>query len=253
MNEHLLKVLARPDVWQASGRHAANETKNTLPTGQTLLDRALHQGGWPRAALTEILTDQWGIGEMQLLGPTLRHCSRDRRRVFLVRPPYVPYAPALQADGIETGRLLIISTARTSDTLWAMAQILRSQSCGCLLAWLPEPRLPYAELRRLQLAARTNPIPVFLFRPLRAGAELSPAALRVALRAQRGKLALEILKQRGGWSGQRVLIDRSGSLLQSRVDPAMLPVTTRRPKLSGSPAVPRWRPTGTPRQDARMH
>lgn len=253
MNADLLKVLSRPDVWQASGRHAANEARNTLPTGQTLLDRVLHNGGWPRAALTEILTDQWGIGEMQLFEPTLRHCSRDRRRVFLVRPPYVPYAPALQAGGIETARLLIVSTARTRDTLWAIAQILRSQTCSCLLAWLPESRLPYAELRRLQLAARASPVPAFLFRPLRAAAEVSPAALRVALRAQQGKLALEILKQRGGWSGQRVLIARRDALLQSRVEPAMLPVATRRPKLPGSLTTPHWRPTDPPRQDACMH
>ncbi|MBK8306710.1 MAG: translesion DNA synthesis-associated protein ImuA [Gammaproteobacteria bacterium] len=161
MNPRLQALLTRPDVWQASQR-AANEARNVLPTGHTLLDSALHQGGWPHAALTELLTDGCGIGEMQLLAPALAHCSRDPRRLFFLSPPYLPYAPSLHALGLRLERLQLVSAQPGSDTLWCAEQILRSGACSCLLAWLPGSRqADYPALRRLQLAARASSGPAF--------------------------------------------------------------------------------------------
>ncbi len=223
MNPRLQALLTRPDVWQASQR-AANEARNVLPTGHTLLDSALHQGGWPHAALTELLTDGCGIGEMQLLAPALAHCSRDPRRLFFLSPPYLPYAPSLHALGLRLERLQLVSAQPGSDTLWCAEQILRSGACSCLLAWLPGSRqADYPALRRLQLAARASSGPAFLFRPTHTARALSPAALRLVLRGTANRLAVEIVKQRGGRAGQCISIARSGTLLQARIDPSMLP------------------------------
>lgn len=226
MNRQLQALLARPDVWQASQR-AANETRNTLPTGHAALDATLHQGGWPYAALTELLTDGCGIGEMQLLAPALAHCSRGPRRLFFLSPPYLPYAPSLHAFGVQLEHLQLVSAPPGADTLWCAEQILRSDACSCLLAWLPESRqVDYPALRRLQLAARTSNGPAFLFRPTHTARTLSPAALRLVLHGTANQLTVEIMKQRGGRAGQCVSIARPDTLLRARIRPSMLPAVT---------------------------
>ena len=224
-SDPLVDILARPDIWQAGRMRAANENAHALPSGHVTLDAVLHQGGWPRAALTELIATRYGIGEMHLLAPTLAHVSRGERRIFLVAPPYIPYAPALQAVGLSLSRVIVLKPRERSDLLWSIEQILRSGSCGCLLGWLGQDRAAadYASLRRLQIAARNAPGPAFLFRAPAAGNTLSPAALRIRLEHMSGRLRLSILKQRGGRAGQEVLIERPPQLLASRVSPALLP------------------------------
>ena len=51
---------------QPAPRPASNE-----PTGHAALDAALATGGWPEAALTEVLLPADGLGELRLLMPTL--------------------------------------------------------------------------------------------------------------------------------------------------------------------------------------
>ena len=256
MNHQLQALLARPDVWQAS-QHAANEIRNTLPTGHTALDATLHQGGWPYAALTELLTDGCGIGEMQLLAPALAHCSRGPRRLFFLSPPYLPYAPSLHASGMQLEHLQLVSAPPGADTLWCAEQILRSGACSCLLAWLPESRqADYPALRRLQLAARASNGPAFLFRPTQTARALSPAALRLVLRATANQLTVEIMKQRGGRAGQCISIARTDPLLQARIRPSMLPALTSATRTNSDASTPGTRLrnecSGT-RPQAAMH
>ncbi len=230
MNPLLQSLLARPDVWQASRARPSDPdpaAATVLPSGHAALDRALHRGGWPRAALTELLGTAWGVGELQLLAPVLARCSSGARRLFFLGAPHLPYAPALHAYGIRLEAVLLVQPERGHDALWCAEQILRSGAAACLLAWLPEARLAdYATLRRLQLAAQAGDVAGFLFRPLQAARASSPAALRLALRATDDQLAIEVLKQRGGRSGQRITIARDAALLRRRVDPALLPVPT---------------------------
>lgn len=224
-SDSLQHILARPDVWQSAKASAANEPGHSLPSGHPVLDAALHQGGWPRAALTELLATRCGIGEIQLLAPTLSHVSRGGRRIFLVAPPHIPYAPALQALGVKLGQIVVLRPERRSELLWSLEQVLRSGSCGCLLGWLGQhaTAADYASLRRLQIAARNTPGLAFLFRTPDAGTALSPAALRIHLHHAPGELRLRILKQRGGRAGQEVLIRRPDRLLAPAVPPELLP------------------------------
>ena len=221
----LQSILARPDIWQAGSSHAANEPAYSLPSGHPALDAALHQGGWPRAALTELLSARCGIGEIQLLAPTLAHISRGGRRIFLVAPPHLPYAPALQGLDLKLAQIVVLRPEGRSERLWSLEQILRSGSCGCLVGWLEQDSSAamYASLRRLQIAARNAVGPVFLFRQPHAGSALSPAALRIHLEQAPAGLKLRILKQRGGRAGQEVLIRRPPQLLARRVLPELLP------------------------------
>ncbi|HOU65889.1 MAG TPA: translesion DNA synthesis-associated protein ImuA, partial [Thermomonas sp.] len=141
-------LLAAQTLWHA-GRHPAT-TRDGEPTGHAALDALLPQRGWPRRALTELLLPADGVGELALLMPTLARLSREGGTLALIAPPYLPYAPAWQAAGIDLGALQVIETT-PRDALWAFEQCLRSGACAAVIGW---PRQADAQaLRRLQVAA----------------------------------------------------------------------------------------------------
>ena len=79
-----------------------------ISTGFPALDDVLADGGWPPAGLVELLSEDYGIGELRLLSPALATLSSvDDRCIAWVNPPHVPYAPALQAAGIDPARVLL--------------------------------------------------------------------------------------------------------------------------------------------------
>jgi hypothetical protein len=186
-------------LWRAreTGSSTAAAVPAGLPTGYAALDRCLPGAGWPRQGLIEILADQRGIGELQLLLPALAALCRDEGGGWIawVSPPYRPYAPSLAAWGIDVGRMLVVNAAGATE--WAMDQALRSESCSAVLGWA-NPRDPHA-LRRLQLAAEASRSLAVLYRPLQAGLTPSPAVLRLALLGGGTEgLQVRIVKSRGG-------------------------------------------------------
>lgn len=172
----------------------------TLPSGFPGLD-ALLSGGWPRGALIELMPDSNGIGEFRLLLPALVQLAASphpaRPWVVLVAPPCIPYAPALERQGLDLSRLLVVQATSAVDVLWAAEQALRSGICAALLAWCGSAQ-PVA-LRRLALAAAEDGALVILFRPPGAGRRPSPAVLRIRLHPAAGNgLTLEIFRNRYG-------------------------------------------------------
>jgi len=188
----LAEILERHPVWRGGSLVQAIAT---LPSGFAGLDAELPGAGWPRQALTEILADLSGIGELQLILPALAALTGAGGRTVWIAPPHVPYAPALAAAGVDLVNLLVVRAPERRDALWAAEQALRSGSCHALAAWLPKPR--YAELQRLAVAAEASHAAAFLFRPLAAASESSPAALRLALEPAGAELQVRILKRRG--------------------------------------------------------
>ena len=182
-----------PGIWR--GSELARTGCPGIATGFAALDAELPGGGWPCAALTEILPQHEGIGELRILGPALAQLAAQGKFIAWIAPPYLPYAPALAAAGIDLERVVIVKTARDGDSLWAAEQALRSAACGGVLAWPRDIR--FAQLRRLQLAAEDGRCLAVLFRHTQAAREPSPAALRIALATSAGGLALSILKRRG--------------------------------------------------------
>ncbi|WP_277589166.1 translesion DNA synthesis-associated protein ImuA [Pseudomonas chlororaphis] len=177
-------------VWK--GRPTA-PAASPQPTGHAMLDAALPGGGWPESALTEILIAAQGVGELQLLWPTLARLSAAGERIVLVAPPHVPYPQAWQSAGVDLRQLAVIQ-AGERDALWAAEQCLRSGSCGAVLCWpqLADDRA----LRRLQVAAETGQTLAFVYRSLKEAINPSPAALRLAVEARPAQL--RVLKCRGG-------------------------------------------------------
>jgi len=214
-------------VWRGK---VATVARAVIPTGFPELDGALPGGGWPLGAITEILVDGYGIGELGLLMPALEALTKEnpakpKQWVAWIAPPFIPYAPALQQRGVNIDRLLMIHPASGGKSrLWAIEQAVRSGSSAGVLAWVAAA--DDVVLRRLQLAAEEQGCWVLLFRPADARWQRSPAALRVHLSATAPCVALprasmpasqaeaatrvEIIKCQGGRPG---IVDVAGFAL----------------------------------------
>lgn len=241
MNNALNDLLQQPGIWRAAEvQH--NTGLNHVSTGYTALDDALPGGGWPQGALTELLHDRPGIGELRLLIPALARLSREGRWIALIAPPYIPYAPALAGLGVDLSRVLLVHPRNERDALWAVEQALRNGNCGAVLAW---PRaVDERSLRRLQLAAEEGGAWGVLFRNALASAQTSPAALRLQLQHREAGLGVHLLKCRGGTNQREVVIDLS---LQPRTQPAApAPETQADPAPEAAPAKPMATPADQP-------
>ncbi len=200
------QLLQRPDIWQSAQRR---QPQSGIGTGYEALDNSLHLGGWPRSSMVEMLCRQQGIGELQLLLPTLARLTSAGRYCLLLSAPHIPYPAALIAAGVGIDRLLVIDSSNTLQQLWSAEQALRSGAAGCVIAWFGAQKLDTAHLRKLLLAAKQSNTLLFLQRHHRMSQQASPAGLRLLLDSTpAGQLQLEILKQPGGWSGQSVTLPR---------------------------------------------
>lgn len=177
-------------VWQ--GR-AAPVAAPAQPTGWPRLDAALPAGGWPDAALTEILIPADGVGELQLLMPTLARLTQTDRPVLLIAPPYAPCVAGWRTRGVDMAHVEIVA-ADEQRTLWAMEQSLRAGCCSAVLGW---PRqIEERQLRRLQVAADSGRALAFVFRDRKHAVQASPAALRIEIETRPAQL--RVRKCRGG-------------------------------------------------------
>ena len=220
-----------PALWRANQLGGARAAVS--PSGFAALDAQLPGGGWPHGALTELLLDQPGIGELRLLAPALlpqpagrggawppqprrpapATVPESQRCVMLFDPPAALSAWALLQQGLSPRQWLwvrgragarqprsangLMPLLPSADVLWALEQALRSGHVGAVLAWLPL-NLRADTLRRLQLAAQHCDGPIFIFRDAQARNRPSAAPLRLLLQpAGLDGLALRLLKRRG--------------------------------------------------------
>jgi cell division inhibitor SulA/protein ImuA len=204
MSDPLERLLKNPRIWRGQGR-AEHACWQVLASGYPKLDRQLPGGGWPRHALTEILLDHYGTGELQLLMPALARLSQPQPDdedgleagwIAWIAPPFEPYPPALQQWGVNLSRVLIVRPRASKEALWAAEQALSSGNCAAVLLWSGE--LDDAASRRLQLAAEKGQSWAIAFRSLKELARPSAAALRIRLDSGKHGTDLGILKSRGG-------------------------------------------------------
>lgn len=201
MTDALQNLLKNPRIWRGQAE-AKDLGWQGLASGYPKLDRHLPGGGWPPHALTEILLDHYGTGELQLLMPALASLSQPRADseagwIAWIAPPFEPYPPALMQWGVNLSRILIVRPKQPIEALWAAEQALSSGNCAAVLLWSDE--LDDAASRRLQLAAEAGRSWAIAFRSLNALTQPSAAALRIRLTAgDKGTTDLGILKSRGG-------------------------------------------------------
>ncbi|WP_144157373.1 translesion DNA synthesis-associated protein ImuA [Paraburkholderia sp. BCC1885] len=180
-----------PSLWR--GAQLGHAGGRTVDTGYAALSAELPGGGWPVGALTELLVQQAGVGELRLLAPALR--SSDRGSMVLLQPAITPNGPGLGHIGLPMDRTILLRAPRMADALWSAEQILRTGSCSALVLW--QQHLQASSLRRLHLAAQTAETLLFVVQPLTAAQNSSPAVLRLAVRPARGGIEVEIVKRRG--------------------------------------------------------
>ena len=209
----LQRLLNKEFIWRACDltEPAGSPSITAIPTGFVELDSLLHGRGWPRDAVVEMLIEVHGRGELRLLIPGLRHLIREEKRwVAWINPPFVPYAPALHDVGIDVNRILLVYPNNHREALWALEKVLESGSCSAILAWLDEQVLEEKQLRRLQARAKVGRVWTTIFRPAVAAIRPSPAELRIRMegiqRNEGNSAVLSILKRRGGWSVNGVLV-----------------------------------------------
>jgi hypothetical protein len=202
MNPALTRLLSHPAIWR--GGDCAPEPA-AIASGFAALDAALPGGGWPRGALTEMLLEREGIGELRLTLPALARLQAEGRSIVWVAPPYRPYAPALAAAGLDLARLIVVRGCTVPEALWAYEQALRAPECGAAFGWMNahEDRA----LRRLQVAAREGRTWGVLWRRPGQRASAAAAPLRLSIDAPQGKLAVRVLKRRGAEVAQPIVLD----------------------------------------------
>ena len=200
MSAALEALLQHPGIWR--GNELSGVALPSIPSGFAELDCELPGGGWPRGALTEILYDNEGIGEVSLLAPALMRLSREEAWIAFVNPPYLPYAPALAGSNIDLSKIVLIRTHSSDESMWAMEQALRSGSCTAVLGFMPY--CSERGLRRMQAAAEAGKCLAVYFAQGHHALHASPAALRVKLIPQRqgtrGTLVQIIKRRGGGWA-----------------------------------------------------
>jgi hypothetical protein len=241
--EIIKKLLARHDTWRGQSQ---KPNQHSVSSGNDQIDLLL-KGGWPTAALTELLIQRPGIGELSLLLPTIKdYCQNNHLSVWL-DPPYQPYAPALAAAGIALQKVLIVQSKNPREWLWVAEQCIRNNAL--LLAWTDNKMPSYSDLRKLQLAAADSGHAAFLLssnrvasnkeacdKPLSAS---SPATLRLEVDSVGEKnLRLCVRKLRGVAPGEQLLIPR-GRDLSSQTSLAKLPVNSIHPAIPISTDIPR--------------
>ena len=235
-------------VWRAS--ELSGESLPTLDTGYANLNRELPGGGWPQGAMVEVLQPQAGQHEWGLLAPVLAalQASSEKSRsvpawLVLTGAPYLPFGPALRARQISMQRLLCIhpdpEPGQAPALLWATREALLCADVAAVLAWLPEARS--AHLRRLQIAAHTHNKLLFVFRPLRARHESSPAPLRLLLEGHADAsggggagVQVYVLKRRGPSLAAPVQLDTRPARLSALLAASRERVRQHRQSLAGS-------------------
>jgi protein ImuA len=199
----LEQVVQRHDTWRGCSTRAVEPG---LATGFSELDEQLYGNGWPRGHTMEVMSDSSGLGAMGLFLPAMEQLSQQGRWQAFIAPPYMPYAPLLEARGIDSQQILLVHPQNRQDLLWSVEQALRSSTCSAVFAWLGTGEYSYSELRKLQLAAAGSDVLSVLFRPRQAAANHAPASLRLDMREYR---RVHILKQRGGNQMIDVNLDES--------------------------------------------
>jgi hypothetical protein len=213
---HQLNAILKqqPLLWKASEHSAGYQGASPagLDTGFPALNRLLGTGGWPPASLIEIQVDEWGQGELQLLLPVMAALSQQKQQLAWIAPPYIPYAPALHAAGVDLNYLLIIEQSEPGDIAWAAEKCLRHAAAAMVLFCLPQADAKH--IRRLQVAADTGGNMGVLLHcgPVRQ----TPVPLRLKTWYIKQGLCVEVLKSRFGMEQGKQVILEHGTLAQNK-------------------------------------
>ena len=173
-----------------------------IATSFAVLDAFLPWHGWPTGAMTEIMTDTVGCGELSLLLPAMARLTQEKRSILCIGAPHALFAPALNQAGIDPSRITQInpssSPKQSKENLWSTEQALKSGLPGMVVLWSPSNMNCAPEtLRRLHLSTLGRETMLIHFRGASSMSQPSPAWLRFGFAADDTHIRLQVLKCRG--------------------------------------------------------
>ena len=207
MNKMLKQLHHQGKIWSAAQIHKVVET---IDSGYPELNKNLH-GGLPCQGVIEVQTIN-GIGELRLFLPYLLNLlhaelaqhQQTRQLVFIAPPAQISALMLLQAS-IPLENLLIISSQKPEESLWAAEQCLKSGCCFAVLLW--QQLLAVHQVKRLKQAATTGNAVQIIFRSPHSVDLALPVSLSLALEAQPVGLKVHVKKQLGGWPCKAGTVD----------------------------------------------
>jgi len=148
--------------------------RGVLPFGLAGIDRALPDGGLAQGALHEILgaggdEEDGALAAAFAAGILGRLTVSGDGMVLWCLPRPDLYGPGLAAHGLDPGRVVLVSTPRDTEILWAMEEGLRAPGIVAVVGEVGT--LTATASRRLQLAAERSGITAFLLRRWRDGGQ----------------------------------------------------------------------------------
>jgi protein ImuA len=183
-----------PAVWRGSDFGAV--TVRACSSGWPELDVELPGGGFPARSIIEFLSPQPSVLEWRFLSGALRETTEAGKQVVVVGPPKPPHLPGLLRAGLQENALVWVRADAPAQRLWATEQLIKGNSAGAIVAWLPQARAE--QIRRLQVCALSCEAPVFLCRPETARHESSAAPLRLHVTMGADwELRVNVFKRRG--------------------------------------------------------
>ncbi|MBB5020461.1 cell division inhibitor SulA [Chitinivorax tropicus] len=190
--------------------------KPVISSGFATLDRVLPGGGWQIGMVADVLRSPFG-GEMALLLPLLATLTQQAKQVYLLAPPYIPYAPALQAAGVDLAHLIWLDPPTSQAGLWATEQIAREPG-GAIISWLTHaPSDP--QCQRLMRANELGQNVLILIRPLERQLTPTPFKLRLSVSPLPDGTEVQILKRQGAPVVQPIFLQRQDDVVASTVFP----------------------------------
>ena len=199
MNALLQQLQNRQLIWHANQTEAPYE--HCQSTGFPALDQLLG-GGWPQHNVVE-LQSHGACAELQLISKALGQSGSDLLQVW-INPPASLCSEYLLQQKRPLHQVLELNAPRSVDALWAAELCLKSGCCMDVLLW--QHSLNLTQLKRLQLAAAQGQSQLYVFRPAQTEQQLLPWALSLLLTPATPGLQVRILKRKGGWQQQEVLL-----------------------------------------------
>jgi len=148
------------NAWESRVTRCASRM---IPTGISLLDDMLPDGGWPRAGVVEVTESGDRADTMGLFMPALARITHQNRGLALVAPPYSARKRIFTDKAVNPVSVVQVNAHPGRSALWTVESLLESGDYGVVIAW---PGCDTELMnKRLQKAAMQGRVLCVLFRP----------------------------------------------------------------------------------------
>ena len=130
---------------------AGRPDEDRISSGCAAMDRCLPGGGYARGSMLELLRSHSGSGITSIALMIARQAIEEGKYLVLVDPQRQFYPPALKSLGIPMERVIALQPTNHADSIWGLAQVLRCNAVGAVIAEVGT--LEDRVARKLQLAA----------------------------------------------------------------------------------------------------